>query len=154
MASRVEEGSRSISSRVEEIAGSISLIKDALSMCSPQCYHFEIAMQQLVDNHAARSDASRDVGGVRERLMQKSQLSVDAALWNKTSSRRHWLIRGRISPSLGESPTDLQAFVGESVNVTSRVADHTTVAIVSSTCTINSFPFFFVLILALNVFVS
>ena len=33
-------------------------------------------MQQLMDNHAARSDASRDVGDVRARLMQKSQLSV------------------------------------------------------------------------------
>ena len=80
-------------------------------------------MQQLVDNHAARSDASRDVGDVRERLMQKSQLNVDAALWNKTSSRRHWLIRCRIPPSLGESPADVQAFVGEPVKVTSRVTD-------------------------------
>ena len=124
MASRVEEVSGSLSSRVEEIAGSNSSIKDALSACSSQCSHLEkIAMQQLVENHAARSGASRYVGDVRERLMQQSQLSVDAGLWNKTSSRRHWLIRGRIPPSLGESPADVQAFVGESVKVTSRVAD-------------------------------
>ena len=55
--------------------------------------------------------------------MQKSHLNVDAVVWNKTSSRRHWLIWGRIPPNLGESPTDVPAFVGESVNVTSRVAD-------------------------------
>ena len=107
MASRVEEVSESLSALVEEIAGFISSIKDALSTCSSQCSHLEIAMQQLVDNHAARSDASHDVGDVRELLMQKSQLSVEAALWNKTSSRRHWQIRGRIPPNLAESPADL-----------------------------------------------
>ena len=92
MASRVEEISESLSSRVDEIAGSLSLIRDAVATCSSQCSYLEIAPQQLVDDHAARSDASRDVGDVRERLMQKSQLSVDAVLWNNTSSRRHWLI--------------------------------------------------------------
>ena len=67
--------------------------------------------------------ASRDVGGMRERLMQMSQLRVDAALWNKNSSPRHWMIRGRIPQNLAESAADVQAFVAESVNVTSRVAD-------------------------------
>ena len=63
VASRVEEVSGSLSSRVEEIAGSVSLIKDAVAMCSSQYSHLEIAIQQLVDNHASRCDASRDVGG-------------------------------------------------------------------------------------------
>ena len=89
VASRVEEVSGSLSSLVEDIAGSISSIKDLLSACSSHSSHLEIAMQQLMDNHAARSDASRDVGDVRARLMQKSQLSVDAGRWNKTSARRH-----------------------------------------------------------------
>ena len=123
VASRVNVISGSLSSRVEEIAGSLSAIKDAVATCSSQCSHLESALQQLVDNHAARSDALRDVRDVLERLMQKSQLSVDAALWNKTSSRRHWLIRGCIPPNLGESPADVHAFVGESVNVTSHMVD-------------------------------
>lgn len=57
-----------------------------------------LPLQQLVDNHTVRSDDSRDVGDVREWLMQKSQLSGDAASWKKTSSSRYWLIRGRIPP--------------------------------------------------------
>ena len=35
-----------------------------------------------MDNHASRSDASLD-GDVRESMMQKSQLSDDAALWKE-----------------------------------------------------------------------
>lgn len=76
-----------------------------------------------MDNHAARSGASRDDGDVSEDLVQKSQLSDDTALWENTSSRRHWLVRGRIPPGFGEFPADMQAFVGESVNVTAIVAD-------------------------------
>ena len=68
--SRVEEISGSLSPRVDEIAGSLSQVRDAVATCSSQRSHLEIAMQQLVDNHAARSDASRDVGDVRERLMR------------------------------------------------------------------------------------
>ena len=63
-----------------------------MATCLSQYSHLEIALQQLVDNIAARSDPSRNGGDVRERMMQKSQLSDDAALWNKTPSRRHWLV--------------------------------------------------------------
>ena len=119
----VEGEVRRVPLHVEEISGSLSALQDTVATCSSQYSHLEIVLQQLVGNHAARSDASRDRGDVRERLMHKSQLIDDAALWKNTSSRRHWLIRGRIPPAISESPADIQAFVEESVNVTARVAD-------------------------------
>ena len=53
--SLVEEVSRSRSCRVEDIVGSILVIRDAVATRSSQCSHLDIALDQLVDNHAARS---------------------------------------------------------------------------------------------------
>lgn len=92
--------------KVDEISGS-TLFQDAMATVSSHYAHLEIALQQLVDNHTARSDASRDGEDVGKRLMQKSQVRDDAALSEITSSRRYWLIRGRIPPSFGESPADI-----------------------------------------------
>ena len=78
---------------VEQFSGTLSAlqhVKTPWATCSSQCSRLEIALQQLVDNHAAKSDPSRDGEDVRERLMQKLQLKNEAALWKKTSSRRHW----------------------------------------------------------------
>ncbi|MEP5245426.1 MAG: hypothetical protein ABJ111_00040, partial [Alphaproteobacteria bacterium] len=67
-------------------------------------------------------DASHDSRDARERLLQKSQLVDEAALWRKSGPQRHWILRGRILHDLGDSPARIQAFVGESVNVAARVA--------------------------------
>ena len=37
-------------------------------------------------------------------------------------ARKLWIIRGRIPPNLGDSPADLQSFVGEAIHVTANVA--------------------------------
>ena len=80
---------RRAASTVDEISGSVSVLQDTVATCSSQYSYLDIALQQLVDNHAARSDASRDGGDVPERLMQRSEPSDDPALWKTTSSRRH-----------------------------------------------------------------
>ena len=59
---------------------------------------------------------------MRERKVQKSQLTDDMALWKKMASRKHWVLRGRIPPNIGGSAADIQSFVGEAVNVTTSVA--------------------------------
>eukprot|EP00904_Undaria_pinnatifida_P002707 jgi/Undpi1/12437/HiC_scaffold_5.g02108.m1 len=38
------------------------------------------------------------------------------------ASRKHWVLRGRILPNIGDSAADIQSFVGEDVNVTTSVA--------------------------------
>ena len=38
------------------------------------------------------------------------------------ASRKHWVLRGRIPPNIGDSAADIQSFVGEAVNVTTAVA--------------------------------
>ena len=38
------------------------------------------------------------------------------------TSRKHWVLRGRIPPNVGDSAADIQSFVGEAVNVTTAVA--------------------------------
>ena len=37
------------------------------------------------------------------------------------ASRKHWVLRGRIPPNIGDSAADIQPFVGEAVNVTTAV---------------------------------
>ena len=53
---QVEGEVRRVASKVEEISGSLSALQDAGATCSSQYSHLEIALQQLVDNHEARSD--------------------------------------------------------------------------------------------------
>lgn len=53
---------------------------------------------------------------------EKSQPSDDSASWKKPTSRKHWIIRGRVPPNTGASPADTQAFVSEGVHVAARVA--------------------------------
>ena len=54
--------------------------------------------------------------------MQKSQLVDEATLQKKAGSQRHWTTRGRVSHLFGNSPADIEAFEGQSVNVNARVA--------------------------------
>ena len=38
------------------------------------------------------------------------------------SPRKHWVLRGRIPPNIGDSAAEIKSFVGEAVNVTTAVA--------------------------------
>ena len=111
-----------VSAKVDSLAASFASLKDVVAAASAQVSHLEIAMQQFIDNQAAQGGPSRQGGDARERLLQKSQLSEDAAAWKKPNSRKHWFVRGRIPPNIGEAPADIRAFVGEGVQVTARVA--------------------------------
>lgn len=108
--------------KTDDLAASIASVREMASTCSAQCAHFENVLQQLVANHAAQIDGTRGGRDARERQTQKPQLVDEGALWKKTGSQRHWIIRGRIPHHLGESPADMQALVEEKVNVTARVA--------------------------------
>lgn len=69
---------------------------------------------------ASRNDVTRDDQESRRR---KVQLTDDTTTWKKVHrSRKLWMIRGRISPNLGDTPTDLQSFVGEAIHVAAKVA--------------------------------
>ena len=82
----------------------------------------EAMLQQFIDNFADQQPAPRDSGDARERHVQKSQLPDDTALWKHMTSRKHWVLRGRIPPNIGDSAADIQSFVCEAVNVTTAVA--------------------------------
>ena len=82
----------------------------------------EAMLQQLIENFADRQPAPRDSGVARERHVQKSQLSDDTALWENMAPKKHWVLRGRIPPNIGDSAADIQSFVGEAANVTTAVA--------------------------------
>ena len=86
-----------------------------------QCAHLDIVLQQVEANQAAQGDPSRDDSDARERLLQRSQLVDEAALWRKSGPQRPWILRVRIPHVLGDSPAGIQAFVRESINVTARV---------------------------------
>ncbi|MEO9963863.1 MAG: hypothetical protein ABJF07_26550, partial [Nisaea sp.] len=91
-----------------------------MSTCTAQCAHLEIVLKRPVANQAAQGDAARDSRDARARNM--SQLVNKAALWKRTGWLRPWLPRDRIPHMLGDSLADIQAFVGEPVNVTARGA--------------------------------
>ena len=118
----VDERVSAVSAKVDDLAASFASVRDVVDATSAQVSHLEIAMQQFIENQAAQGGPSRQGGDARERLLQKSQLSEDAAAWKKPNSRKHWFVRGRIPPNIGEAPADIQAFVGEGVHVTARVA--------------------------------
>ena len=77
---------------------------------------------QFMENNSGRV-ASRDNGDAQERQRQKAQLATEMTTWNKVNTaRKLWIIRGRIPPNFGDSPADLQSFVGEAIHVTANVA--------------------------------
>ena len=74
---------------------------------------------EFIDNQVAQGGPSRQEDDALERLLQKSRLLEDAAAWKKPNSRKHWFVRGRIPPNIGEAPADIQAFVREGVHAVS-----------------------------------
>ena len=65
--------------RVNELAASVSSMRDGVAACVAQSAHLEMAVQTFVDKHADRVLTSRPrrVGD----LHQKAQLSEDTARW-------------------------------------------------------------------------
>ena len=118
----VNERVSAVSAKVDELAASFASVRDVVDAASAQVSHLGIAMQQFIENQAAEGGPSRQGDDARERLLQKSQLNEDAAARKKPNSRKHWFVRGRIPPNIGEAPADIQAFVGEGEHVTACVA--------------------------------
>ena len=99
----VDERVSVVSAKVDDLAASFASVREVVDATSAQVSHLEIAMQQFIDNQAAQGGPSRQGDEARERLLQKSQLSEDAASWKKPNSRKHWFVRGRIPPNIGEA---------------------------------------------------
>lgn len=87
---QVEGEVQRAASKVDELSWSFSSLQDDVATCSSQFSFLDITVQQLVGNHDARSEASRDAGDVRELTMQKWQLRDDAAFWKSNFSLRRW----------------------------------------------------------------
>ena len=77
---------------------------------------------QFEENNSRRV-ASRDDGDAQEPQRQKKQLTNEVATWNKVNTAsKLWMFRGSISPNLGDSPANLQPFVGDVIHVTANGA--------------------------------
>lgn len=107
---------------MDQLLASFKTLQDAVAGGASKTEHVEAMLQQFIDNFADQQPAPRDSGDARERHVQRSQLTDDTALWKKMASRKHWVLRGRIPPNIGDSAADIQSFVGEAVNVTTSVA--------------------------------
>ena len=81
----------------------------------------EAMLQQFIDNFADQQPARRTVG-TRGSAMSKSRTQLTTLRYGKYAPRKHWLLRERIPPIIGDSAADVQSFVGEAVNVTTAVA--------------------------------
>ena len=77
---------------------------------------------QFVETNSGRV-ASPDDGDAQERDRQKAHLATEMTTWNKANTAwKLWIMRGRIPLILGDSPADLQSFVGEAIHVTGNFA--------------------------------
>ena len=122
--SRIYTEILSVKSSLDNVLLSIVSLWDSVAGGASKTADVEVLIQQFVDNFADSEPFVRDSQNARERHVQKSQLTDDTALWKKLSSRKHWLLQGRLPPTLGESAPDIQSVVGESVEVTAGVAAH------------------------------
>ena len=101
----------------------VSSAREVATACADQLANLDVILRQFTENNSGGTAASRDDGDAQERQRQKAQLTNDMATWKKVNTaRKLWIIRGRIPPNLGNSPADLQSFVGEAIHVTANVA--------------------------------
>ena len=113
-----------LAGKIEEVAD----VADRVEEMFGQMNQLQRMVQQVIDNNkpAAAAEAASNIDGpgrrARERQIQKLELGNDVALWRKLGPRRHWFIRGRIPTSTGESVADLQAMLGDMLEVTPEVA--------------------------------
>ena len=94
---------------------------------SGQMDQLQRMVQQVFDNNKPAAEAASNIEGpgrsTRQQQGQKLELVNDAALWRKLGPRGHyWFIRGRIPPRTGESVAELQAMLGDMLEVTPEVA--------------------------------
>ena len=68
---------------------SIAGIQNEVLTCAAQGAHLTIVLQQVAANQAVQGDASRVGGDARERLVQKSQIVDEAAIWRMSGPQRH-----------------------------------------------------------------
>lgn len=61
-------------------------------------------------------------GALANGNIQKIELNNEVAMWKKISSRKQWIIRGRSPQGTGDSVADLQAIIGDQVEVSAEVA--------------------------------
>ena len=105
-----------------ELSATTSSSCEVATACADQEANFDIILRQFVENKSGRV-ALRDDGDAHERQRQEAQLTTEMATWNKVNkARKLWIIRGHILPNFGDSPDDLQSFVGKVIHVTSNVA--------------------------------
>ena len=119
---RIDGDVSRLNSTMDRLLASFETLQDAVAGGASKVENVEAMLQQFMDDFADRQPAPRDSGDVRERQVQKSQLTDDTALWKKMASRKHWVLRRRIPPNIGDSVADIQSFAGEAVNVTTSVA--------------------------------
>ena len=111
-----------LKSTMDQLLASFETLQDSVAGGGSKTENVEAMLQQLKGNFADRQPAPRGSGDARERHVQKSQLTDDSVLWKNMASRKHWALRGRIPPNIGDSAADIQSFIGEAVNVTTAVA--------------------------------
>ena len=105
-----------------ELSAIASSSREAAAACTDQVANLDIIVRQFMGNNSGRV-AFRDDGDAQERQRQKAQLATEMTTWNRVNTaRKLWIIRGRIPPNLGDSPADLQSFMGEAIHVTANVA--------------------------------
>ena len=120
----VQRQFEALAGKIEEVAD----VADRVEEMSGQMNQLLRMVQQVIDNNkpAAAAEAASNIDGpgrrARERQIQKLELGNDVALWRKLGPRRHWFIRGWIPPSTVESVANLQAMLGDMLEVTPEVA--------------------------------
>ena len=111
-----------LKSTMDQLLAFFETLQNAVSVGACKTENIDAMLQQFIDNFDDRQPAPRVSGDARERHVQTSQLTDDTALWKEMASRKHWVLRGRIPPNIGDYAADIQSFVGEAVNVTTAVA--------------------------------
>ena len=90
-----------LKSTMDRLLASVETLQDAVDGGASRVENVEAMLQQFMDYVGDWQPPPRDSGDVRERQLQKSQLTNGTALWKKMASRKHWVLRGRIPPNIG-----------------------------------------------------
>ena len=85
---------------MDRLLASVEILQDAVAGGASRVENVEAMLQQFMDNVGDRQPASRDSRDVRERQLQKSQLTDDTALWKKMASKNIGCSAGAYLPTL------------------------------------------------------
>ena len=83
---RIDGDVSRLKSTMDRLLAFFETLQDAVAGGASKVENVEAMLQQFMDNFADRQLAPRDSGDVRERQVQKSQLTDDTALWKKMAS--------------------------------------------------------------------